>query len=134
LLGCEYLGGCPAIGARVLNKVELHFDNQGLRVAVAPQGVFTLVAPRPVLSLAWSEITVLAATTTRARPSPLVPRLARSLLKVCTMRLDLADQLAVGTPMWTMTVGVRVGAAELTAALQELLASCGRPTPVVTTD
>ncbi len=34
LLGCEYIGGCPLIGSPVLNKVEFHFDVDGLTVAV----------------------------------------------------------------------------------------------------
>jgi hypothetical protein len=71
LLGCEYLGGCPAVGPRVLNKVELHFDAQGLTVAVAPQGLFTLAAAHPVLALSWPEITVLSATTVPAGRTPL---------------------------------------------------------------
>jgi hypothetical protein len=132
LLGCEYLGGCPTIGTRVLNKVELHFDNEGLGVAIAAQGLFTLAASRPVLSLAWPEITVLLATTTGpGPPPPLISSLVRSVLNVCTMRLDLSDQLTVGTAAWTMTVGVRVAAADLNSAFQVLLASRGRPGPAI---
>jgi hypothetical protein len=124
LTGCEYLGGCPTIGPRVLNKVQLHFDSNGLTVAIAPQGLFTLAPARPVLVLAWPEITVLSAETTRPRRMSFTPgRLARSIVDVLTMRLDLADQLAIGTPTWTMTIGARVAAAELTTALQALLAS-----------
>jgi hypothetical protein len=49
------------------------------------------------------------------------------------MRLDLPDQLTIGTPAWTMTVGVRVPAVELTATLQQLLASReGGPAPAAT--
>ncbi len=132
LLGCEYLGGCPTLGSRVLNKVELHFDSEGLTVAIPPQGLFTLAAPHAVLSLTWREVTALSASGTAPRPSPLLARLARSTVKVCTMRLDLPDQLTIGTEAWTMTVGVRVGVAELTAALRALLASRDDgPTPVV---
>jgi len=131
LLGCEYLGGCPTIGTRVLNKVELHFDDDGLTVAIAPQGLFTLAASRPVLTLSWPEITVLSATTSRPGPPPLISGLVRSVLNVCTMRLDLPDQLTIGTRAWTMTVGVRVAAAELKSARQELLASRDGPAPAI---
>ncbi len=134
LLGCEYLGGCPDIGSRVLNKVELHFDTDGLTVAVAPQGLFTLAAAHPVLTLAWPDITLLSATDTRQGPTPLLPRLARSLWKLCTMRLNLPDRLTIGTPAWTMTVGVRVPAAELTDALDQLRSSRDDgPAPAVPT-
>jgi hypothetical protein len=133
LLGCEYLGGCPSLGSRVLNKMELHFDGSGLTVAVAPQGLFTLAGARPVLSLTWPDITSLSASTTRPRSTPLAPgRLMRSVVNVLTMRLDLADQLSVRTSAWTMTVGVRAAAADLTAALEDLLASIDGPAPAVT--
>jgi len=133
LLGCEYLGGCPTIGTRVLNKVEMHFDDDGLTVWIAPQGLFTLAASRPVLTLAWPEITVLSATTARRGPARLISSLVRSVLNVCTMRLDLPDQLTVGTTAWTMTVGVRVAAAELNSGLQELLATRDGPAPAIRT-
>ncbi|GAC1317040.1 MAG: hypothetical protein NVSMB12_14470 [Acidimicrobiales bacterium] len=126
LYGCEYLGGCPMIGTRVLNKVELHFDSDGLTVAIAPQGLFTLAASRPVLALAWPEITALSATKARP-PLPRISSLVRAVLNVSTMRLDLPDQLAIATSAWTMTFGVRVAAAELNTTLQVLLASCGGP-------
>ena len=129
LLGCEYLGGCPAVGSRILNKVELHFDSTGLSVAVAPQGLFTLAPARPVLTLTWPEITVLSATTTRPRQRFSVKRLARATVNLLTMRLDLPDQLAIGTPEWTMTVGVRVDAVELAGALEELVAGRGADQP-----
>lgn len=133
IAGCEYLGGCPTVGSRVLNKVQLHFDSEGLTVAIAPQGLFTLAPARPVLVLAWREITTLSATTTRPRRASLAPKwLAHFVADVLTMRLDLPDQITVGTPAWTMTVGVRVAAAELTAALQALLASRDGPAPAIT--
>jgi hypothetical protein len=132
LLGCEYLGGCPAVGARVLNKVELHLDREGLTVDVAPQGLFTLAAAHPVLTLTWPEITVLSATTARSARTPLTPsRVARRVFGVLTMRLDLPDRLMIGTPEWTMTVGVRVPADELAQGLRELLAGSDGPTPAV---
>lgn len=131
LLGCEYLGGCPTVGSRVLNKVELHFDDQGLTVAIAPQGLFTAAAARPVVSLTWPEITSLSAAT---RPEP-TRRTARWLtrgLDIVRMRLDLHDELAVATATWTMMVGVRIATADLVDALHELLLSVAGPTPLVT--
>jgi len=50
---------------------------------------------------------------------------------VLTMRLDLPDRLMIGTPEWTMTVGVRVAADELAQGLRELLGSSDGPTPAV---
>jgi hypothetical protein len=133
LSGCEYLGGCPTVGPQVLNKVRLQFDREGLTVAIAAQGLFTLATARPVLFLAWPEINVLSVTTVRSeRMSPALKRLVRSVVNVLTMRLDLPDQLTIGTPAWTMTFGVRVGAAELATALQDLLARRDGPSPVVT--
>jgi hypothetical protein len=133
LLGCEYLGGCPAVGPRVLNKVEMHFDPIGLTIAVAPQGLFTLAAAHPVLTLTWPEITVLSATTIPSGRPPLTPgRVARRALDVLTMRLDLPDRLRIGTEEWTMTVGVRMAADELAESLRQLLAGSEGPTPVVT--
>jgi len=132
LLGCEYLGGCPAVGARVLNKVELHLDREGLTLAVATQGLFALAAAHPVLTLTWPEITVLSATTARSARSSVTPsRVARRVFDVLTMRLDLPDRLMIGTPEWTMTVGVRVAADELAQGLRELLGSSDGPTPAV---
>ena len=132
LLGCEYLGGCPTIGSRVLNKVELHIDADGVTVAIAPQGLFTPAAARPVLSLRWSEITTISVTNAQAgHPRHLRPRLVRAVVKVATMRLDLADQLVLGTAAWTMTVGVRVSSDELTQAVKRLLTGCAGPTPAV---
>ncbi len=132
LLGCEYLGGCPAVGPRVLNKVELHLDRDGLTLAVATQGLFTLAAAHPVLTLSWPEITALSATTSRSARTPLTPsRIARRVFDVLTMRLDLPDRLTIGTPEWTMTVGVRVPADELAQGLRELLAGSDGPTPAV---
>jgi hypothetical protein len=125
----------PGIGPRRLNKVELHFDSEGLTVAIALQGLFTMAAARPVLVLAWPEITALSATNTRPGPTPtrLTPgRLVRAVVNVLTTRLDLPDQLAIATAGWTMTVGVRVAAAELSRAIQELLASRDGPAPAVT--
>ncbi|MDP9073865.1 MAG: hypothetical protein M3N98_06740, partial [Actinomycetota bacterium] len=74
LLGCEYLGGCPTVGPRVLNKVRLHFDTEGLTVSIATQGLFTPAEARPVVILAWSEITALSVTSTRPGQSPRSPR------------------------------------------------------------
>jgi hypothetical protein len=131
LLGCEYLGGCPTVGSRVLNKVELHFDGHGLTVAIAPQGLFTPAAARPVVTLIWPEITSLSATT---RPGP-SRRTARWLARgadIIRMRLDLRDELAVATPTWTMMVGVRIATTDLVDALHELLLSVAGPTPLVT--
>lgn len=118
------------MGSRVLNKVELHFDADGLSVAVAPQGLFTLAGARPALSLTWPEITVLSATNIRAVGTPVLARVLRGALNVCRMRLDLPDQLTIGTNAWTMSVGVRRPAPELETALQQLRAS-GGPTPAV---
>jgi hypothetical protein len=132
LLGCEYLGGCPSVGTRVLNKVELHFDPAGLAVAIAPQGLFTLAGAHPVLALPWEEITALSATTVQHAAESLPIRLARSALKVVTMRLNLPDQLTVGSGDWTMTVGVRMAADELTASLRDLLAGIDGPVPAIT--
>jgi hypothetical protein len=133
LLGCEYLGGCPTVGSRVLNKVQLHIDLDGLTVAVAAQGLFTLAVARPVLFLAWPEITFLSVTTTDAgRMSVATRRVVHSVVNVLTMRLGLRDRLAIGTPAWTVTVGVRVAAAELTRALQDLLFGREGPSPAVT--
>ena len=133
LLGCEYLGGCPAVGSRVLNKVELHFAEDGLTVAVAPQGLFTLAYAKPVLVLAWSDITVLSATTTRTGPTPLKPlQFAHAIVNVLRMRLDLPDQLAIGTSDWTMKVGVRLAADELALALNQLLTGHAGPKPAIT--
>jgi len=132
LTSCEYLGGCPAIGPRRLNKVELHFDDEGLTVAIALQGLFTMAAARPVLVLPWPEITALSATNTGPGPTRLTPRqLLRFVVNMLTTRLDLPDQLAITTAAWTMTVGVRVAAAKL-SELQELLASRDGPAPAVT--
>jgi hypothetical protein len=133
LLGCEYLGGCPSVGSRVLNKVELHFDDEGLTIAIAPQGLFTLAAARPVLALPWSEITVLSATKTQNSLMAISPRrLLRLALNLSTMRLDLPDRLAIGTRAWTMTVGVRVPADELADDLRDLVASRNGPSPAIT--
>jgi len=133
LLGCEYLGGCPVVGPGVLNKVELHLDRQGLTLAIPPQGLFTLAAAHPVLTLTWPEITTLSTTTVDPGRVKLTPgRVARRALDVLRMRLDLSDRLSVGTPGWTMTVGVRVGADELARRLSELLAGTDGPTPAVT--
>jgi hypothetical protein len=131
LLGCEYLGGCPALGARVLNKAELHFDATGLTVAVAPQGLFTLAGARARLSLTWAEITTLS-TTSLSPPSTAAGRVARRVRDVLAMRLDLPDQLEVGTPEWTMTVGVRTASGDLARALQGLTETIVGPTPAIT--
>jgi hypothetical protein len=121
------------VGSRVLNKVELHFDNLGLCVAVATQGLFTLAPARPILTLAWPEITALAVTTSGPRQLT-AKRLARATVNVLTMRLDLPDRLAIGTPGWTMTVGVRVAAGQLAELLRELIAGLTGPAPAVTAD
>jgi hypothetical protein len=93
-----------------------------------------MAAARPVLVLPWPEITALSTTNARPGPTLLTPRgLVRAVVKVLTIRLDLPDQLAIATAEWTMTVGVRLAAAELTRALQELLASRDGPVPAVTT-
>ncbi|GAC1534000.1 MAG: hypothetical protein NVS3B12_14150 [Acidimicrobiales bacterium] len=127
LLGCEYLGGCPSIGTRVLNKVELHFDRAGLTVAIAPQGLFTIAAPRAVVVLRWAEITELSATT-RPVGTNALRRLWRRFVDVVTIRLDLPHELVVGTATWTMRFGVRVEASELSTALVNARASAGRVT------
>ncbi|GAC1534024.1 MAG: hypothetical protein NVS3B1_28510 [Marmoricola sp.] len=127
LLGCEYLGGCPSIGARVLNKVELHFDTAGLTVAIGPQGLFTAAAPRPVVVLRWAEITVLSATT-RPVETNSIRRLWRRVVDVVTIRLDLPHELIVGTTTWTMRFGVRAEASELSSALADARAAAGRVT------
>lgn len=132
LLGCEYLGGCPSIGPKVLNKVELHFSDDGLTVAIAPQGLFTLATAHPVLELSWHEIRLLSTTVTRPGPRSTTPmRAVRSAVKVLTMRLDLPYQLAVETPEWIMSVGVRVAPDDLAAQLQQLLDGRPGPTPQV---
>ena len=55
LVGCEYLGGCPTVGSRLINKVELHIDGDGMTLAVAPQGLFTLAPAHPILVLGWGD-------------------------------------------------------------------------------
>src|ERR1700730_4116267 len=99
LLGCEYLGGCPIVGQRVLNKVELHFGNAGLGIAIATQGLFTLACARPVLNLTWPEITVLSTTCVPQTPRS-ARRLARATVNVLAMRLNLPNQLTIATPEW----------------------------------
>lgn len=132
LLGCEYLGGCPVVGSRVLNKVELHFDGTGLTVAVAPQGLFALAEARPVLVLAWPDISVLRLTQAGAGPSrPNLGQLVRSAVNMLTMRLDLPNRLAVETPAWTMEIGVRTAPADLAHRLNELLSGRDGAIPVV---
>jgi hypothetical protein len=133
LFGCEYLGGCPDIGPKVLNKVELHFTNDGLTVAIAPQGLFTLAAAHPVLDLGWHEIRHLSTQPTDPGRSTTPRRAVRSAIKVLTMRLDLPAQLAVETPHWIMRIGVRVAPDDLAAQLRQLLDRCPGPTPPVTT-
>jgi hypothetical protein len=134
LLGCEYLGGCPALGSGVLNKVELHFADDGLTVAVAPQGLFTLATAHPALVLAWPEMSALTiAPAHPERPPGSRLRVARSAVNVLTMRLDLPYLLAVGTPDWTMRVGVRAAPDELAAQLRVLLDGRDGPIPSVTT-
>jgi hypothetical protein len=134
LYGCEYLGGCPNIGPKVLNKVELHFSDNGLTVAIAPQGLFTPATAHAVLELAWPEIRHLSARPTNPGPPSTTPmRAVRSAIKVLTMRLDLPAQLAIETSAWSMRVGVRVAPDELAARLQHLLDGCPGPTPRVTT-
>jgi hypothetical protein len=132
LLGCEYLGGCPSIGPKVLNKVELHFSDDGLTVAIAPQGLFTLATAHPVLDLRWHEIRLLSTKVTHPGPPSTTPmRAVRSAVKVLTMRLDLPYQLAVETPEWIMRVGVRVAPDDLAAQLQQLLDGRTGPIPQV---
>jgi hypothetical protein len=134
LLGCEYLGGCPRIGPKVLNKVELHFTDDGLTVAIAPQGLFTLATAHPVLELTWKQISCLSITHTHpGRRSATPMRAARSAVKVLTMRLDLPYRLAVETPEWIMNIGVRIAPDDLAARLHQLLDGCAGPTPHVTT-
>lgn len=134
LVGCEYLGGCPKIGPKVLNKVELHFTDDGLTVAIAPQGLFTLATAHAVLELGWHEIRHLSTQPTDPRPPSTTPmRAVRAAIKVLTMRLDLPAQLAIETPEWIMRVGVRVAPDDLAARLQHLLDGCPGPTPRVTT-
>jgi hypothetical protein len=101
--------------------------------SIAPQGLFTLAAPRPVLALPWTEITVLSATKTQNSLMAISPRrLLRLALNLSTMRLDLPDRLAIGTRAWTMTVGVRVPADELAGDLRDLVASRNGPSPAIT--
>jgi len=134
LLGCEYLGGCPSIGPKVLNKVELHFTDDGLTVAIAPQGLFTLATAHPVLELGWHEIRHLSTQLTDPGPPSTTPmRAVRSAIKVLTMRLALPTQLTIETSEWVMRIGVRVAPADLAAQLQHLLDGCAGPTPHVTT-
>jgi hypothetical protein len=134
LIGCEYLGGCPAIGSKVLNKVELHFGDAGLAVAIAPQGLFTLAAAHPVLELSWPEITRLSVVSAHPGKPPAPRRRAfRSAVNVLTMRLDLPYQLVIETPEWVMNLGVRVAPDELASQLQQLLDGRGGPTPPVMT-
>ncbi|MGO9874185.1 MAG: hypothetical protein ACLPVY_10330 [Acidimicrobiia bacterium] len=133
LLGCEYLGGCPSIGPKVLNKVELHFTDDGLTVAIAPQGLFTLATAHPVLELSWQQISVLSMTEAHPGPPSATPRRAvRSAVKVLTMRLDLPYRLAIETPEWIMNIGVRVAPDDLVTRLQQLLDGCAGPKPQVT--
>ena len=115
----------------MLNKVELHFDDHGLTVAIAPQGLFTPAAARPVVSLTWPEITSLSATT-RPEPSRRTARWLTRGLDIVRMRLDLHDELAVATATWTMMLGVRIATADLVDALHELLLSVAGSTPLVT--
>ena len=134
LLGCEYLGGCPTLGDKVLGKVELHFNDDGLTVAIAPQGLFTLATAHPALTLNWAEISVLSMKPAHAGPRSSSPvRAVRSAVNVLAMRLDLPYQLTVETPDWTMRVGVRMAPVDLTAQLRGLLESRDGPTPQVAT-
>jgi hypothetical protein len=132
LIGCEYLGGCPAIGSKVLNKVELHFSTDGLHVAIAPQGLFTPATAHPVLTLGWPEITRVSMRPAHPghAPAPTM-RAVRSAVKVLTMRLDLPYQLTIETAGWLMNVGVRVAPDALVPQLQQLLDASGGPTPPV---
>jgi hypothetical protein len=133
LLGCEYLGGCPRIGRKVLNKVELHFTNDGLTVAIAPQGLFTLATAHPVLELSWPQISLVSMTEVHPGPPPAAPRRAvRTAVRVLTMRLDLPYRLAIKTPEWIMSIGVRVAPDDLATRLQQLLDGCAGPKPDVT--
>jgi hypothetical protein len=134
LLGCEYLGGCPAIGEKVLGKVELHLTGDGLRVAIAPQGLFTVATAHTVLALAWSEIEVVSITPAHAPTSAPAPlRVVRSAVNVLTMRLDRPYRLTVGTREWSMEIGVRVAPDDLGPQLRHLLDGCAGPTPRVAT-
>jgi hypothetical protein len=130
LLGCEYLGGCPSLGAHALNKVELHFDTHGLTIAVAPQGLFSPAAAHTVLTVPWPEITTLSATHQPPSHHPHGPvALARRAANVLRTRLELPNQLTISTATWTMTIGVRVAAAELVNDLRDLLATRDGPVP-----
>lgn len=132
LLGCEYLGGCPTIGSKVLNKVEVHFTNDGLTVAIAPQGLFTLATAHPALTLTWAEIDAVSLTHTHPGPTSATSRrAARSAVNVLTMRLNLPYQLAIATSDWTMNLGVRVAPDDLCGQLQQLLSGCQGPRPRV---
>jgi hypothetical protein len=134
LLGCEYLGGCPTIGSKVLSKVELHFSDDGLAVAIAPQGLFTLATPHPVLALTWADIDIVSMKHAHpGQPSATPFRALRSAVNVLTMRLDLPYQLNVATSDWTMNIGVRVAPDDLASQLRQLLDRCDGPTPQVTT-
>ena len=130
LLGCEYLGGCPAIGERTLGKVEVHLTEEGLRVAIAPQGLFTLATAHTALALAWSDIEVMSIAAAHAASRPPAPiRAVRSAVNVLTMRLDRPYRLTVGTRDWSMEIGVRVGPDDLVPQLRRLLDGCAGPTP-----
>jgi hypothetical protein len=134
LFGCEYLGGCPDIGTKVLAKVELHFTDDGLTVAIAPQGLFTLAAAHPVLELGWHEIRHLATQLADPGPPSTTPmRAVRSAIKVLTMRLDLPAQLAIDTRAGIIRFGVRVAPDDLAAQLRQLLNGCSGQIPAVTT-
>jgi hypothetical protein len=134
LRGCEYLGGCPTIGTKVLSKVELHFTDNGLSVAITPQGLFTLATAHPVLTLTWAEITNLALKQAHpGRPPATALKAVRSARNILTMRLDLPYQLAVQTAAWTMNLGVRAEPKELARQLQQLIDRCGEPRPQLTT-
>jgi hypothetical protein len=132
LLGCEYLGGCPTVGRRARNKVELHFDGRGLTVAIAPQGLFTPAAAHPVVALTWPEMSALSLTTARReQPAPTLRRVVRSMANVLTVRLDLPYRLAIRTPEWTMDLGVRVAPSDLAVKLNDLLANRDLAVPIV---
>ena len=132
LIGCEYLGGCPTIGSKVLNKVELHFSCDGLNVAIAPQGLFTLATAHPVLTLGWPEVTRVSMRPSHPGRAPAATiRAVRSAVRVLTMRLDLPFQLTIETAGWIMNVGVRVAPDELGPKLQQLLDASSGPTPQV---
>jgi hypothetical protein len=128
LRGCEYLGGCPAIGSRVLNKVELVFDSRGLCVLIAPQGLFTAAMPRPVLDVEWSEIDSVVATCTPRPVHVTVRRCCRVVVHVLIVRLDLPYQVEVVTAEWAMSVGVRESPARVVDVLRDVLVGrAGRP-------